>query len=135
MAVREMLLQLVRNGYEVHILGASVFDHECGTAGLRGAHGLAVLARHALQHAQQTPWRPQTTARVPAAPNEPAGATPASGAHWRLEFRPAAFRSSAKRPAVVERPVSAAEARRDSAHDPQPCAAAGAAQGASAVLL
>jgi len=36
MAVREMLLQLVGQGYEVHILGASVFDHERGTAGLRG---------------------------------------------------------------------------------------------------
>ena len=36
MAVREMLLQLVREGFEVHVLGASVFDHERGTAGLRG---------------------------------------------------------------------------------------------------
>jgi glycosyltransferase involved in cell wall biosynthesis len=36
MAVREMLLQMVNAGYEVQILGAAVFDHERGTAGLRG---------------------------------------------------------------------------------------------------
>jgi glycosyltransferase involved in cell wall biosynthesis len=36
MAVRQMLLQLVQQGYEVHILGATVFDHERGTAGLQG---------------------------------------------------------------------------------------------------
>ena len=35
MAVREMLVQLVQHGYEVSILGATVFDHERGTAGLQ----------------------------------------------------------------------------------------------------
>ena len=34
MAVRQMLLQLVAQGYEVWILGATVFDHERGTTGL-----------------------------------------------------------------------------------------------------
>ena len=34
MAVREMLLQLVQHGYEVTILGATVFDHARGTSGL-----------------------------------------------------------------------------------------------------
>ena len=34
MAVRQMLLQLVAQGYEVQIVGAAVFDHERGTAGL-----------------------------------------------------------------------------------------------------
>jgi glycosyltransferase involved in cell wall biosynthesis len=36
MAVREMLQQLAHHGYEVSILGAAVFDHERGTAGLEG---------------------------------------------------------------------------------------------------
>lgn len=36
MAVREMLLQLARSGYEISILGATVFDHERGTAGMLG---------------------------------------------------------------------------------------------------
>lgn len=36
MAVRQMLLQLVQSGWEVSILGATVFDHERGTAGLQG---------------------------------------------------------------------------------------------------
>lgn len=35
MAVRQMLLQLVQHGYEVSILGATVFDHPSGTAGLQ----------------------------------------------------------------------------------------------------
>lgn len=35
MAVRQMLLQLVAQGYEVCVVGATVFDHERGTAGLR----------------------------------------------------------------------------------------------------
>jgi hypothetical protein len=33
MSVRQMLLQLVKQGYEVRILGATNFDHECGTTG------------------------------------------------------------------------------------------------------
>lgn len=36
MSVREMLRQLVGHGYEVFVLGASVFDHERGAAGLHG---------------------------------------------------------------------------------------------------
>lgn len=36
MSVREMLRQLVRSGYEVEVLGATVFDNERGTAGLHG---------------------------------------------------------------------------------------------------
>jgi glycosyltransferase involved in cell wall biosynthesis len=36
MAVRQMLIQLVKNGWEVQILGATVFDHPRGTAGLQG---------------------------------------------------------------------------------------------------
>jgi glycosyltransferase involved in cell wall biosynthesis len=35
MAVREMLLQLVRQGYEVRVLGATIFDAEKGTYRLR----------------------------------------------------------------------------------------------------
>lgn len=34
MAVREMLKQLAHAGYEVHVLGATIFDAERGTAGL-----------------------------------------------------------------------------------------------------
>jgi glycosyltransferase involved in cell wall biosynthesis len=58
MAVREMLLQLMQHGYEVRVLGAAVFDHEQGTAGLqeqwpamqtkRG--GVVSLVDGALQH-------------------------------------------------------------------------------------
>jgi glycosyltransferase involved in cell wall biosynthesis len=36
MSAREMLLQLVAHGYEVFIVGATVFDHQRGTAGLLG---------------------------------------------------------------------------------------------------
>lgn len=36
MAVRQMLLQLQHNGWQVDVLGATVFDHERGTAGLHG---------------------------------------------------------------------------------------------------
>lgn len=36
MAVRQMLLQLQQSGWHVDVLGATVFDHERGTAGLRG---------------------------------------------------------------------------------------------------
>lgn len=44
MAVRQMLLQLVKSGWEVRVLGATVFDHERGTAGLQ-AQWPAVQAR------------------------------------------------------------------------------------------
>jgi glycosyltransferase involved in cell wall biosynthesis len=36
MSARQMLLQLVQQGYEVSLVGATVFDHERGTAGLTG---------------------------------------------------------------------------------------------------
>lgn len=36
MAVRQMLIQLQRAGWAVDVLGATVFDHERGTAGLQG---------------------------------------------------------------------------------------------------
>lgn len=36
MAVRQMLRQLQLAGWAVDVLGATVFDHECGTAGLQG---------------------------------------------------------------------------------------------------
>jgi len=36
MSVRQMLRQLVRSGFEVQILGATIFDHPRGTAGLKG---------------------------------------------------------------------------------------------------
>ena len=35
MAVRQMLLQLVQCGWDVRVLGATVFDHERGTAGVQ----------------------------------------------------------------------------------------------------
>jgi glycosyltransferase involved in cell wall biosynthesis len=36
MSVRQMLLQLVRSGFDVQVLGATIFDHPRGTAGLKG---------------------------------------------------------------------------------------------------
>ena len=35
MAVRQMLLQLAQSGWDVRVLGATVFDHERGTAGVQ----------------------------------------------------------------------------------------------------
>ncbi|WP_186407517.1 glycosyltransferase [Candidatus Accumulibacter aalborgensis] len=57
-AVREMLRQLAHRGYDVSILGATVFDHDRGTAGLQGAWadvqasrgGLVSLKDGALEH-------------------------------------------------------------------------------------
>lgn len=58
MAVRQMLLQLVRAGYEVQCLGAAVFDNARGTVGLReqwpavraSQGGLVRLADGPLEH-------------------------------------------------------------------------------------
>ena len=44
MAVRQMLIQLQRAGWAVDVLGATVFDHERGTAGLKG-HWAALKSR------------------------------------------------------------------------------------------
>lgn len=48
MAVRQMLLQLVHAGWEVSILGGTVFDHERGTASLRGQWPAVQVRRGAL---------------------------------------------------------------------------------------
>lgn len=58
MAVRQMLLQLLAHGYEVVVLGATVFDSERGTAGLLGSwpsvkarrHSVVTLADGSLHH-------------------------------------------------------------------------------------
>jgi glycosyltransferase involved in cell wall biosynthesis len=58
MAVRQMLLQLSAHGYELAVLGATVFDSERGTAGLLGSwpsvqarrHTVVTLADGSLHH-------------------------------------------------------------------------------------
>ncbi len=45
MAVREMLIQLAKNGYEVMVLGATIFDAEKGTFKLRD-HWKTIEEKH-----------------------------------------------------------------------------------------